>query len=660
MKKDQTTGKSLKRALVVASVLSILSGCATTVPGTQQSAPARTTTINKIRLTEVPSENINLGRFNNFPRVTSTDDLRALDSAIASYATAMKDAARAGDWETMMAARHLGLALTEYRGYVTANSLQALRSARPGSDGAAVMTLPAHSYVVLPQKVHQINQAKGTDKTAWLGLAPGTPLDDVVLARLNTRQQTTSSGIPPTGIKVALNTINLRTFPLQGILDSRRPAPGTQAVPAGMPADGSLADAVPQGALFLANEPGGARYFVERGADSWVLINPTSQPVSASVENLGYAPEFQASSQTREEAVRIATRANDAAKAVILALMRSGTREGYCFTVKPNNLTCPDGVRRLDENGGVMASQGNAGDEPAYARTEAYRLAMEYQGSWRYGEPVFTVFRAQCANAVQPYMMASKLTGSGETYEISCHDINNSVIYARQYYVSADGKNKVQTVADALREKAKRDEIERAMAPSALIEGIAQFIPLLGDIDSLAQCAGGHALTRGIYLAGAETANSVATSIGTDRGKNDLNALYRLNSFVSEPPSVGSRTLSCLGGLGIVSGVAKAGRWVKDWLNVPPKKAEELSAALGGYIGSDRWKKLEALSENFGADWVSQVHIDRAVGALREGGASKAVTEMGWGFYAATQQGNNMVDIAEAAKQTVDRLRDRQ
>lgn len=99
----------MKKLSIFVLAAALLAGC-TEIPkelSVLTATPARSISYNGMTLAETGETSFNLGRFQNLPRVRSTEDINALDSAIMTYGDIQKRTARKGDWETMMTARHL-------------------------------------------------------------------------------------------------------------------------------------------------------------------------------------------------------------------------------------------------------------------------------------------------------------------------------------------------------------------------------------------------------------------------------------------------------------------------------------------------------------------------------------------------------------------------
>lgn len=584
-------------------------------------SPSHSISFNGMVLTETGESSFNLGRFKNLPRVRTMEDISALDSAIASYAEIQKKSAIKGDWETMMTARHLGMLLVEYRVYVTGSSLQSIGSVETNPEGSAVMTIPAGSYAVLPYK---------------LGSNPASSRASMEKALMQLMEASLNKNFERgNGVHVASNlqkifkTINDIQEPIY-----RVPGTGTSGV---VPASSLpvMTDMIPVNRPFIVTEQDGKRYILERTENTWLINNPSGADMKIQIEKLGYAPEFKGYDADREAAVSLATRIEDQGIMLLVEARRKGLPSfGNCFTVKPGSFSCVGKMYSVGENGNLVMSDASTNKDKAYEKKASYSLAMELNGEWRFGEPVFTSFSNSCQNSVNHPIVSSKYGRNGELYTISCLDPHGSIKYSRQYYISFENKRLVQTIGSVLADSKKREEIEKALAPAKMAEVFAQFVPILGTVDGLAQCVGVNSMTRNAYL-----------SLADSRVRDQV----RFDSFLGEPASIGSRTLDCLGGLTVASNAIKAARWMSGWLNVPTKKGAELSESLKKAINSDRMKKVENLSEKFGNAWVSGKDVTDTINAMKAGKVGEAAIKMAETFYAAAQQANNMSDLAETA-----------
>lgn len=613
----------MKKLSIFALAAALLAGC-TEIPkelSVLTATPARSISYNGMTLAETGETSFNLGRFQNLPRVRSTEDINALDSAIMTYGDIQKRAARKGDWETMMTARHLGLLLVEYRSYVTESSLRSIRSINAGADGYATMTIPAGGYAVLPYKLGK--------KPVSTRASMENALMQLMEASLSKRFESGS------GVHVASNLQQI----LKTMSDIQQPVVSQSS--AGSPTDvfassiPTLTDMVPMNQPFVVSEAGGKRYVIERTEDAWVVNNPSGIDLKIQIEKLGYAPEFNGYDPERYAAVDLATRIEDQGIMLLAnAYKMKIPTGGNCYTSKPGNFFCVGKNYLVGENGSLIETNGNSAAQRPYENKASYKLAIELNGAWRFSEPVFSGFRNSCNNAYKKPITSSKFGNGGELYTISCLDSGGAIRYSRQYYISSDRKRMVQTVGSFLADHKKREEIEKALAPAKMAEGFTQFVPFLGTIDGLAQCAGANTLTQGTYLA-------FAGSRVRDQA--------RLDSFLGEPDSIGSRTLNCLGSIAIAGDAIKAARWMSGWLNVSPKHGAELSASLKEALASSRMKKVEEISAKFGQDWVSGKNVTDSIDAMKAGNVGAATIKMAETFYAAAQQGNNMTDLAEAA-----------
>jgi hypothetical protein len=584
--------------------------------------PARSLSFNGMTLTEVSESSFNLGRFRNLPRVRTMADIKSLDSAIMSYGEIQKRAARKADWETMMTARHLGMLLVEYRAYVTGSSLQSIKSIQTDTDGFAMMTVPAGGYAVLPYKlgVNPPSSSASMEKA----------LMQLMEASLNRNAEHGD------GVHVAINLQEV----LKTISDVQQPVYQPSATrssgyvsASSLP---SMTNMIPMNRPFIVREPGGNRYVLERTENAWVISNPSGADMKIQIEKLGYAPEFKGYDADREAAVSLATKIEDQGISLLVDAKRKNLPGiGNCFTFKPGGFSCIGKRYHVDENGNLVANDAEKPQSKDYEKKAAYSLAMELNGDWRFKEPVFTSFKNSCERALSSSIISSKYGRSGELYTISCIDQNGNAVYSRQYYISFEKKRLVQTIGSVLEDSKKRDEIEKALAPAKMAEGFAQFVPGLGTIDSLAQCAGADSLTRDMYLRFVESAS--------------VRNQARLDSFLGEQDSIGSRTLDCLGAIAIPGKAIKAARWMSEWLSVPSKRGAELSASLKTALNSDRMKKVEAISEKFGNDWVSGKDITGIINTMRADKMGEASIKMAQTFYSAAQEGSNMVNLAGAA-----------
>jgi hypothetical protein len=555
-------------------------------------------------------------------------DLAALDSAIMSYAEIQKRAARKGDWETMMTARHLGMLLVEYRAYVTGSSLQAIRSAKKNQDDSraigsvkssqddsAVMTIPAGGYAVLPYKLgtNPVRSRASMEKA----------LMQLMEASLNKNFDRGDTVYVATNLQKVLKTISDIQQPIY-----QRPSPVHSGVisASSLP---TMTDMIPVNRPFIVSEPGGNRYVLERTEDAWVINNPSGENMKIQVERLGYAPEFKGYDADMAAAVSLATRISDQGTQL---LVEAGGA-GLCFTVKPNRYSCVGEVFRVAENGRLIKNDTTTFQDRTYEKNPPYSIAMELDGAWRFSEPVFVSFSNACHSSGNLFAR-STYSGNGELYTISCLDQKGSPQYSRQYYISLEKKQMVQTIGSVLEDSKKREAIEKALAPEKLLEGFTQFVPGLGTADSLAQCAGASSFTQDIYL------------LFSDSSVRDQ---VRLDSFLSEPKSIGSRTLDCLAGLALPVEAIKAARWMSGWLNVSAKQGAELSASLKVALDSDRMKKVEELSRKFGNDWVSGKDVTEAINTMKAGNVGGTSIKMAETFYATAQEGKSMNDLAEAA-----------
>jgi hypothetical protein len=605
----------MKLPIIMLAVMA-LAGCAEIpkdVSSMQQ--PSRTISFNGIVFKETTESSFNIGRFQNLPRVRTMGDLAALDSAIMSYAEIQKRAARKGDWETMMTARHLGMLLVEYRAYVTGSSLQAIGSIKKGQDDSAVMTIPAGGYAVLPYKLgsNPVRSRASMEKA----------LMQLMEASLNKNFEHGDAVYVATNLQKVIKTISDIQQPIY-----RSPDPVRSGVisASSLP---TMTDMIPMNRPFIVSEPGGNRYVLERTEDAWVINNPSGENMKIQVERLGYAPEFKGYDADMAAAVSLATRISDQGTRL---LVEAGGA-GLCFTAKPNSYSCVGEVFRVAENGMLLKNDTTTSQDRTYEKKPPYSIAMELDGAWRFSEPVFVSFKNACSSSGNP-IVRSTFGGNGELYTISCLDQKGSPQYSRQYYISLENKQMVQTIGSVLEDSKNREKIEKALAPEKLLEGFAQFVPGLGTADSLAQCAGADSFTQDVYLWFASS--SVREQV-------------RLDSFLSEPESIGSRTLDCLAGLSSASGAIKAARWMSGWLNVSAKQGAELSASLKVALDSDRMKKVEELSRKFGNDWVSGKDVTDAINAMKAGNVGGASIKMAETFYSATQAGKSMSDLTEAA-----------
>lgn len=616
--------ESMKKLSILLLAVASLAGCAEIPKGLQSLPMSKAISFNGMTLTETSAASFNLGRFQNLPRVRNMGDIAALDSAIMSYGDVQKRSARKGDWESMMTARHLGMLLVEYRAYVTNSSLEAIRSIGTNEEGSVVLTVPAGGYTVLPYKIgsNPVSSRASMEKA----------LMQMMHASLNKKFERgegvhVASGLQD--IQQILKTINDIQQPIYRSPAGRSPG-ATSA--ASLP---TLTDMVPMNQPFIVAEPNGKRYILERTEDAWVINNPSGADMKIQVEKLGYAPEFKGYDADRAAAVDLATRIEDQGIMLLADANRKNLAiSGSCYTVKPGEFHCAGNKYRVEDDGRLVAANSPGNQDRSHERKPAYKLAMDLNGSWRFGEPVFSGFMNSCKNAFARPIASSKYGNGGELYTISCLDSGGAIRYSRQYYISFEKKRLVQTIGSVLADSKKRAAIEKALAPAKMAEGIAQFVPGLGIVDGLAQCAGANSITRNAYLA-------LASSRVRDQA--------RLDSFLGEPDSLGSRALNCLGGISVADDAIKAARWMSGWLNVSPKRGAALSSSLKGALNSDRMKKMEEIAGKFGNDWVSGKDITDTINAMKAGKVGAATLKMAETFHSAAQSGNSMNELAEAA-----------
>lgn len=444
-----------KKVLIPLLFTVALASCATPMGTVNSSTKPMATPVlvNGYRLTPVGANTWKTGRFTGLPRIRSAADLQATDQAIAAYARTMRFAQKRGDRQTALLARMLGQKLVAYRAYVAASSLDVMNKFSASKDGSVLVNPGV--YAVLPSAV-------GADKP--------------IAARVSALRMFGEGVMVADALDVALS----------GALSVLQQINAGMQAGLGQPVQAqTLAASVPVGTTFEVLVDG-QKLIIERTTDSFIVHNPGNAPVKLELSAIGFVPALAPPSETRVKAVPILRNIQNLDARTLNAVT------SHSYTVPPNQFRVEgDKTYDLDRDGNATTDRAQvAQGRAAYDALPEYKLAIKLLDYSMETGPLRQQFDADCKKVKDARWMTMVYTGNAAEYlELTCLNKGRGTIRHKIFHVTDTGM--VQTLGSATSDAEAREAILKMLALRSLVEGLAGFVPVYGNVDAAGKCLSG-------------------------------------------------------------------------------------------------------------------------------------------------------------------------
>lgn len=581
-----------RRSLVAACVLAVLAGCATTGPNQNVFyGTGNNFRMNGLQISELQADTFGPGvtRLS----VKGRSDAVALDDLSKFYTRKAAEGIAKGDTELFAVAWHLGKLVSKARLEQAVSTELFLNSLTSAKNGTAA--LPGGARVFLSNRLY--DGKGGNGKRASLS----DFLDE--LAVEGTPELNWSAGVKVAALGDALKGIISQ--PIGSTGNSRQ--------------TGAATNEMAVGSAYSVRDANGNKYIVEKVADGIILHNPDGAPTKIDLNQLNALPVPEAPAPYRSEAAKILNNIENVLESDLDRTKGTSSIGLGRFTVPPNKVQLANGTGYLNAQGGYSPSEVPA-TRGLYSSSPSFKLAIDWTSEKDFqSDPIWSSFHKNCSSGV------AYKRHHGEALEYvtySCRDRNNQVTYSQTYVV---GNSMVSQSWDSLlKDKQYAEALKKAHTYGKIAEAGAAFLPLIGNLDAAAKCAG---------------FDSLVYKLTNAYSSRDVNADVR--KFVSfNPEQEDGSTIS--NALDCAQGVAGLG-------NLRSAITGAASAArINGMVASKSYKEVTGLMQMLDSKHLYGKTASTGVQDMTSSISSKTAAFLAASFYEGAQQSSNLAALALA------------
>lgn len=588
-----TSNRSLfRRSLVAICVLAFLAGCSTTGPNQNLFyGTGNNFRMNGLQISELQADTFGPGvtRLS----VKSKSDAVALDDLSKFYTRKAAEGIAKGDAELFAVAWHLGKLVSKARVEQAISTELFMNSLTNAKNGTA--SLPGGARVFLSNRLYDSKSRNG--KRASLA----DFLDD--LAVVGTPELNWSESVKVAALGDALKGIIGQSSTLT--------SPSRQS--------GAATTEMAVGSAYSVRDANGNKYIVEKVADGIILHNPDGAPTKIDLNQLNALPVPESPAPYRSEAAKILNNIENVLESDLDRTKGTSSIGLGRFTVPPNKVQLANGTGYLNAQGGYSPSEVPA-TRGLYSSSPSFKLAVDWTSEKDFqSDPIWSSFHKNCSSGV------AYKRHHGEALEYvtySCRDRNNQVTYSQTYVV---GNSMVSQSWDSLlKDKQYAETLKKAHTYGKIAEAGAAFLPLIGNIDAAAKCAG---------------FDSIVYKFTNAYNGRDVNVDVR--KFVSFNPeqeegSTISNALDCAQG---IAGLGNLRSAMTGAANV---------ARISGMVGSKSFKDTTALMQMLDSKHLYGKTTSSTVQDMTSIISSKTAGFSAASFYEGAQQSSNLSALAQA------------
>lgn len=581
-----------RRSLIAACVLAALTGCATTGPNQNLFyGTGNNFRMNGLQISELQADTFGTGvtRLS----VKSRSDAVALDDLSKFYTRKAAEGIAKGDSELFAVTWHLGKLVSKSRLEQAVSTELFLNSLTSAKNGTA--SLPGGARVFLSNRLY--DGKGGNGKRASLS----DYLDE--LAMEGTAELNWSAGVKVAALGDTLKGIISQSLGSNG--SSRQ--------------TGAATNEMAVGSVYSVRDANGNKYIVEKVADGIILHNPDGAPTKIDLNQLNALPVPEAPAPYRTDAAKILNNIENVLESDLDRSKGTSSIGLGRFTIPPNKVQLSNGIGYLTADGGYSPADALA-TRRLYSASPAFKLAVDWTSEKDFqSDPIWTSFRRNCSSGV------AYKRHHGEALEYatySCRDRNNLVTYSQTYVV---GNSMVSQSWDSLlKDKQYAEALKKAHTFGKIAEAGAAFLPLIGNIDAAAKCAGFDSI---VYrLANSYSGRDVNT---------DVRKFVSFNPDQEDASSIGN-ALDCaqgVAGLGnLRSGLTKAAQ----------------AARIDSVLASKSYKDATGLMQMLESKHLYGKTASGSVQDMTSIISSKTAGLMAATFYEGAQQSSNLAALAQA------------